>query len=163
MVLFLFHPTPGQPLGHPSTTELFLVMVLFTTAKFFFTLDLDLDLTGVGDVYEDRDTFISRLETNGITHFRNFPRTQSSSESRSLSLFPLSNNKSLHPIISLSKFQPLSGVLIDTIRIDLKKQDLRVFILQNGRVKVPRRATFAAPIVFLEDHSIVQLSSSRLP
>ena len=38
------------------------------------------------------------------------------------------DHPSHHPIISLSRFQTFSSVLINTVRIDLQKQDLGVFI-----------------------------------
>ena len=40
---------------------------LVNTATFFYTLDLD--LKGVGDGEEDRDTLMRQLEPNGITQF----------------------------------------------------------------------------------------------
>ena len=120
---------------HPlhDQLEFFLVVAFFKTARFFFTLDLDLDLRGEGEGEEEKDTFIHLLELNGTIRLTIFPKIHSSPESRSLSLSPLSNNRSglspsLHPLISLSTIQTLSGVLVSTVRIDLRKQDLGVCI-----------------------------------
>ena len=79
--------------------------------------------------------FVIPLLTNGKSHFSFPSRPHSSSNFRSLSLSPWSNNKSgvspsPQPTISLSRFQILSSMLSNTARIDLKKQDLGVFILQ---------------------------------
>ena len=116
-------PSPTAECCHPDLAchpfddkpEFVLVMALFT---------VDLDFEGVGDREEEKETLMSQLETHGITQFRNLSRPHSSSESRSLSLSPLSNNNSglspsLHPIISLSRFQTLSAVISNAGRIDL--------------------------------------------
>ena len=53
-----------------------------------------------------------------------------------------------HPTISLSKFQTLSSMPYKTVRIDLKKQDLGVFILQQGRMRASWNAKLAASLYF---------------
>ena len=54
--------------------ELFLVMAFFKTARFFFSIVLDLDLGNEGEGEEDMDTFIPLLGLNGIIHFNEFPK-----------------------------------------------------------------------------------------
>ena len=108
------------------------------------------------------DTLISRLESNGITQFRNSPRSHSSSESRSLSLSPVSKNKSglsprPHPIISLPSSKLSRRV--DQYRTyrsqkagswSVHPPEKQSAGTQNGQI--------ARLISFLEDHSIVQQS-----
>ena len=65
-------------------------MAFCKTARFFFTLGLDLRGEGKD---EEIDTLINSLEFWGITHFTNSPRSLSS-ESRSSSLSRLSSKRS---------------------------------------------------------------------
>ena len=143
-----------QPIfvGHPLNDQLEFcpVMALFKTDKIFFALDIDLRRVRVkvkemwtlsflflkdmasstSEIFSEIIPFrIQVVVTVSIVHKSGLP-------------------PSSHPIIPLSKFQTLSGVLTNTVRIDLKKQDLGVFILQNNQTKLPKiTPSFSSPLL----------------
>ena len=108
-----------------------------------------------------KDTLILQLEMTDIIHFTNFTRSHSSSESRSLSLSPLSGNKvrpltQLPHLTSLPRFWTLSSMLVNTVRIHIKKQDLGICIIPNMHCECSQNSQNDRFVVFLEDHTIVQ-------
>ena len=123
----------------------FLIMEFFKTARLCFTIDLARSQGRGRSLKKKEDTIMPWLEINGIIHLTNFPKSPSSSGIQVVATVPVVKlqirplTKSL-TLISLSRFQTHSGVLVNTARVDLKKQALGVCILQKGIVSTHQLA-----------------------
>ena len=85
---------------------------------------------------------------------------KSCAQSRSLSLSHChTTDQASHPVSTSSnlfpKFHTISSALVNTVRLDLKKQDLGVRILQKGHCECRKDSHIDCFIMFLEDHAIV--------